>query len=232
MSALVIPSDIWKSKCTLRQKVILAMIDAVEDGKPFGTKACANAIVASPETVRNELTALRKLGLVKDLGVVGHSPVLEVEHNTVSTYTGEEVSMPTRRQLEAKEIQPNIPLIKAMVDVWARAMGGPITWGRVSNSVKELVKLYPDDEILIGWKKYLREENPRYASPESFATRPVLWIRGIAGIAEDRDSITQRARYQPLTKEYVLSLMAAGKEQEFADARGRYEAESGEMIPD
>jgi hypothetical protein len=45
------------------------------------------------------------------------------------------------------------------------------------------------------------------------------------------EQIQEIDRYKPLTREYVESLRTSGKMQEFADARGRYEAESGDYIP-
>jgi DNA-binding transcriptional regulator YhcF (GntR family) len=55
-------------------------------------------------------------------------------------------------------------------DLWAKKLG-KVPYGRFAKAIREVLNEYGPEDVMIRMKAYLRDTEPRFASPEGFASR-------------------------------------------------------------
>lgn len=69
--------------------------------------------------------------------------------------------------------------IEEVVNTYNAATLGVIPWGRVIRALQPLVGLYEPEVMLMGWRRYVAETEPRFLSVEAFVRRAGLYIKSI-----------------------------------------------------
>lgn len=67
--------------------------------------------------------------------------------------------------------KPRRPWNQRACEIWQNRFEGTVPGARITNALRSLVTMYGDDQVLERWATYLRDEDPRFATPETFANK-------------------------------------------------------------
>ena len=103
--------------------------------------------------------------------------------NAAETPTGSEDgpadnSSPAKEKPRAASKAVSVALCQACQEAWGGAFGGVFPFGRLRKALGPLRRLHGESDIEAGFKRYLSEVEPRYASPEGFVSKAGTYIAG------------------------------------------------------
>lgn len=93
--------------------------------------------------------------------------------------------------------------LATLVGVWEARMGegsGAALYGRIGKALGPLVVANGFDRVLAAWRAYLAATEPKFLSPEFFASRFGQWAKGFKPQAEARPDFQTNSDYSDFLK--------------------------------